>query len=138
MDRGFIAPPIHSKDNLELPPGGYSIIIKGVEVGRGELTIDHFLAMKTGDVEEVIPGIETIEPAFGLPAIWITPEEQERAQFSGYTVVDIPTVLATHMTEVVRRHAPEFLGRQETQRLLDKDRKSTRLNSSHGYISYRV
>ena len=124
MDMGFIVPPIHIKDNLELPPGGYSIIIKGVEVGRGELTIDHLLAMKTGDVEEDVPGIETIEPAFGLPAIWITPDEQERAQFAGYTVVDIPTVLATHMTEVVRRHAPEFLGRQETQRLLDNFAKS--------------
>jgi flagellar biosynthesis protein FlhA len=124
MDMGFIVPPIHIKDNLELPPGGYSIITKGVEVGRGELMIDHLLAMKTGDVEEEVPGIETIEPAFGLPALWITPEEQERAQFAGYTVVDIPTVLATHMTEVVRRHAPEFLGRQETQRLLDNFAKS--------------
>ncbi len=124
MDLGFIVPPIHIKDNLELPPGGYSIIIKGVEVGRGELIIDHFLAMRTGDVEEEVPGLETIEPAFGLPALWITPEDQERAQFAGYTVVDIPTVLATHLTEVIRRHAPEFVGRQETQRLLDNFAKT--------------
>ena len=124
MDMGFIVPPIHIKDNLELPPGGYSIIVKGVEVGRGELMVDHFLAMKTGDVEEEVTGIETIEPAFGLPALWIIPEDQERAQFAGYTVVDIPTVLATHLTEIIRRHAPEFLGRQETQRLMDNFAKT--------------
>jgi flagellar biosynthesis protein FlhA len=119
MDMGFIVPPIHIKDNLELPPGGYSIIINGVEVGRGEVVTDHLLAMKTGDVEEEISGMDTIEPAFGLPAIWIAPEDQERAQFAGYTVVDLPTVLATHLIEVIKRHAPEFLGRQETQRLVD-------------------
>jgi flagellar biosynthesis protein FlhA len=124
MDMGFIVPPIHIKDNLELPPGGYSIIINGVEVGRGEVMTEHLLAMKTGDVEEEITGIDTIEPAFGLPAIWINPEDQERAQFAGYTVVDLPTVLATHLIEVIKRHAPEFLGRQETQRLIDNFAKT--------------
>jgi flagellar biosynthesis protein FlhA len=124
MDMGFIVPPIHIKDNLELPPGGYSIIINGVEVGRGEAMADHLLAMKTGDVEEEITGTDTIEPAFGLPALWIPPEDQERAQFAGYTVVDVPTVLATHLVEVIKRHAPEFLGRQETQRLMDNFAKT--------------
>ncbi|MDH4121605.1 MAG: flagellar biosynthesis protein FlhA [Deltaproteobacteria bacterium] len=124
LDMGFIVPPIHIKDNLELPPGGYSVTIKGVEVGRGELLTDHLLAMKTGNVEENIAGIETIEPAFGLPAIWVAPDDQEKAQFSGYTVVDIPTVLATHITEVIKRHSPEFLGRQETQKLMDNFAKT--------------
>ena len=119
LDLGFIVPPIHIKDNLELPPGGYSLTLKGVEVGRGEVMMDNLLAMKTGDVDEEMPGIDTIEPAFGLPAIWIPPENQERAQLAGYTVVDLPTVLATHLMEVIKRHAPEFLGRQEAQRLID-------------------
>jgi flagellar biosynthesis protein FlhA len=124
LDLGFIVPPIHIKDNLELPPGGYSIIINGVEVGRGEVQLEHLLAMKTGDVDEELTGIDTIEPAFGLPALWINPDEQERAQFAGYTVVDLPTVLATHLIEVIKRHAPEFLGRQETQRLVDNFAKA--------------
>ncbi|MCZ6473263.1 MAG: flagellar biosynthesis protein FlhA [SAR324 cluster bacterium] len=118
-EMGFIVPPIHIKDNLDLAPGAYSIIIKGVEVGRSEVMLDHLLAMKTGDVDEDIAGVDTIEPAFGLPALWIPPEDQERAQFAGFTVVDLPTVLATHLIEVVKRHAPEFLGRQEAQRLID-------------------
>ena len=124
LDMGFIVPPVHIKDNLELPPGNYSIVIKGVEVARGELLTGHFLAMRTGDVDEDISGIETIEPAFGLPALWVGPEDQERAQFAGYTVVDLPTVLATHITETIKRHSPEFLGRQETQRLLDNFAKN--------------
>ncbi|MEE8395572.1 MAG: FHIPEP family type III secretion protein, partial [bacterium] len=124
MDMGFIVPPIHIKDNLELAPGGYSLVIGGVEVGRSEVLLDHMLAMKTGDVDEEIPGMDTIEPAFGLPALWIAPDENERAQLAGYTVVDLPTVLATHLVEVIKRHAPEFLGRQETQRLLDNFAKT--------------
>ena len=124
MEMGFIVPPIHIKDNLELAPGAYSIIIKGVEVGRGEVMMGHMLAMKTGDVESDIGGIDTIEPAFGLPAIWIAPDDAENAQFAGYTVVDLPTVLATHLVEVIKRHAPEFLGRQETQRLMDNFAKN--------------
>ncbi len=124
VDMGFIVPPIHIKDNLELAPGGYSIIINGVEVGRGEVSLGHLLAMKSGDIEEEITGTDTIEPAFGLPALWITPEDHERAQFAGYTVVDLPTVLATHLIEVIKRQAPEFLGRQETQRLLDNFAKT--------------
>lgn len=118
-DYGYVVPPMHIKDNLELSPGEYSITIKGIEVARAELMVGHFLAMKTGDVDEDIHGVDTVEPAFGLPAIWISADDEERAQFAGYTVVDLPTVLATHITEVLKNHAHEFLGRQETQKLLD-------------------
>ena len=124
LEIGFIVPPIHIKDNLELAAGAYSIIINGVEVGRGEVMLEHLLAMKTGDVEEEIAGIDTIEPAFGLPALWINAEEQERAQLAGYTVVDLPTVLSTHLIEIIKSYAPEFLGRQETQRLVDNFAKN--------------
>ena len=124
LDFGYIVPPIHIKDNLELSPGEYSITIKGIEVARAELMVGHYLAMKTGDVDEEIPGVDTVEPAFGLPAIWITAEDEERAQFAGYTVVDQPTVLATHITEILKNHAHEFIGRQETQRLLDSFAKN--------------
>ncbi|MBF0351294.1 MAG: flagellar biosynthesis protein FlhA [SAR324 cluster bacterium] len=123
-DLGFIVPPLHIKDNLELAPGEYSMTIKGIEIARSELMVGYFLAMKTGDVDEEMSGIDTVEPAFGLPAIWIGAEDEERAQFSGYTVVDIPTVLATHLTEILKRHAFEFLGRQEAQRLLDNFAKN--------------
>ena len=119
MDYGYIVPPLHIKDNLELSPGEYSITIKGIEVARSEMMVGHFLAMKTGDVDEEIPGVDTVEPAFGLPAVWIAAEDEERAQFSGYTVVDLPTVLATHITEILKNHAFAFIGRQETQKLLD-------------------
>ena len=119
MDYGYIVPPLHIKDNLELSPGEYSITIKGIEVARSEMMVGHFLAMKTGDVDEEIPGVDTVEPAFGLPAVWIAAEDEERAQFSGYTVVDLPTVLATHITEILKNHAFEFIGRQEPQKLLD-------------------
>ncbi|MDP7463378.1 MAG: flagellar biosynthesis protein FlhA, partial [SAR324 cluster bacterium] len=124
LDFGYIVPPIHIKDNLELSPGEYSITIKGIEVARAELMVGHYLAMKTGDVDEEIPGVDTVEPAFGLPAIWIAAEDEERAQFAGYTVVDQPTVLATHITEILKNHAHEFIGRQETQRLLDSFAKN--------------
>ena len=119
MDYGYIVPPLHIKDNLELSPGEYSITIKGIEVARSEMMVGHFMAMKTGDVDEEIPGVDTVEPAFGLPAVWIAAEDEERAQFSGYTVVDLPTVLATHITEILKNHAFEFIGRQEAQKLLD-------------------
>ena len=124
LEIGFIVPPIHIKDNLELSPGAYSLIINGVEVGQGEVMMEQLLAMKTGEVEEEITGIDTIEPAFGLPALWINPDDQERAQLAGYTVVDLPTVLSTHLVEIIKRHAPEFLGRQETQRLIDNFAKN--------------
>jgi len=120
LDMGFVVPPVHIKDNLQLEPGAYSIIIKGIEVGKGEMMMDHYLAMKAGEVDEEIDGLETTEPAFGLPAIWIAEDDRERAQIAGYTVVDVPTIISTHLTEIVKAQAPEFLGRQEVQRLLDK------------------
>jgi len=120
LDLGFVVPPVHIKDNLQLEPGAYSIVIKGIEVGKGEMMMDHYLAMKAGDVEEEIDGLETVEPAFGLPAVWISEDDRENAQIAGYTVVDVPTVVSTHLTEIVKTQAPEFLGRQEVQRLMDK------------------
>ncbi len=124
LESGFIVPPIHIKDNLELASGNYSIIINGVEVGTGDLMVDNLLAMKTGEIIDEINGVSAIEPAFGLPALWIDPTDQERAQLGGYTVVDLPTVLATHLVEIIKRHAPDFLGRQETQKLLDNFAKN--------------
>ena len=120
LDMGFVVPPVHIKDNLQLEPGAYSIIIKGIEVGKGEMMMDHFLAMKAGEVEEEIDGLETVEPAFGLPAIWIAEDDRERAQIAGYTVVDIPTIISTHLTEVIKDQSLEFIGRQEVQKLMDK------------------
>ncbi|OSM02067.1 putative flagellar biosynthesis protein FlhA [Magnetofaba australis IT-1] len=119
MDMGFVVPPIHIKDNLQLKPGEYSFLVKGVEVGRGELKPGGFMAMEGGEVTGRIDGQQTTEPAFGLPAIWISPNDRERAEMMGYTVVDPSTVLATHITELVHNHAHEMLNRQEVQNLLD-------------------
>lgn len=125
LEMGFVVPPVHIKDNLQLEPGAYSIVIKGIEMGKGEMFVDHFLAMKAGEVDEEIDGIPTVEPAFGLPAVWVSSADRERAQIAGYTVVDIPTVISTHITEVIKMHAHEFLGRQEVQKLLDQVSEST-------------
>ncbi|MEG3640137.1 flagellar biosynthesis protein FlhA [Magnetococcus sp. PR-3] len=119
QDMGFVVPPIHIKDNLQLKPGEYSYLVKGVEVGQGELRPGSFLAMEGGDVTGQVAGIPTVEPAFGLPAQWIMVGERERAEMLGYTVVDASTVLATHITEMVHNHAHEMLTRQEVQNLLD-------------------
>ncbi|MEE2787641.1 MAG: flagellar biosynthesis protein FlhA [Myxococcota bacterium] len=116
---GIIVPPIHIRDNLQLAPGGYSLLIKGVEVADGQLVPDRFLAMNPGEVIGTVPGIETTEPAFGLPAIWITDEHKEQADQLGYTVVDCATVVATHLSEVLKENAHELIGRQEMQELID-------------------
>ncbi len=118
-DLGIIVPPIHIRDNLQLRQGAYRILIRGVVVAEGELMLHHLLAMDPGTVERPVEGVPTTEPAFGLPALWISERDRDKAQFAGYTVVDLPTVLATHLTEVVRSHAHELLGRQEVQDLLD-------------------
>lgn len=118
-EMGIIVPPLHIRDNLDLKPGEYTILLKGVEVARGDLMIGYFLAMQPGAVETEIEGIETHEPTFGMPALWVKESDRERAQLAGYTVVDFSTVIATHLTEVIRRHSAELLGRQETQHLLD-------------------
>ncbi len=119
LDMGFIVPPVHIKDNLQLKPNEYAIILKGVKIGGGELLPGHFLAMNPGTATETIKGIDTVEPAFGLPAIWLSEDKKERAQISGYTVVDNTTVVSTHLSELIKRHGHELLGRQETQNLLD-------------------
>jgi len=119
LDMGIVIPSLHLRDNLQLKPGEYRVLIKGNPVASAELLIDHFLAMDPGDAKQRIEGVETVEPAFNLPAIWIPESQKEEAMLAGYTVVDPSTVIATHLTEVFRRNLPEFLGRQETQELLD-------------------
>ena len=119
LDMGVILPSLHLRDNLQLKPGQYSLLIKGNEVASAEILIDHFLAMDPGNAKHRIRGIETREPAFNLPAVWIPEAQKEEAMLAGYTVVDPSTVIATHLTEVFRRHLGDFLGRQETQGLLD-------------------
>ena len=119
MSNGFIVPPVHIRDNLQLTPNQYVFSLKGVRVGGAEILPGHFMAMDPGMVTETISGIATTEPAFGLPAIWITSDKKDRAQIAGYTVVDCTTVMATHISEIIKQHAHELVGRQEVQGLLD-------------------
>ncbi|NLK86669.1 MAG: flagellar biosynthesis protein FlhA [Clostridiaceae bacterium] len=119
LELGMIVPIIRLRDNIQLAPNEYQIKIKGVEVARGELMLDNYLAMNPGLAEEEIDGIKTTEPAFGLPAIWITEQQRDRAEMLGYTVVDSPSIIATHLTEIIKKHAHELTGRQEVQALLD-------------------
>src|SRR5712692_4358091 len=119
QDLGVIVPPVNITDNLKLGPRQYSILLKGVEIARGELMTDKFLAINPGSAAEAIPGTPTTEPTFGLPAFWITKDSRERAQMLNYTVVDPATVLATHLNETIRSHAYELVGRQEVKALID-------------------
>lgn len=119
LDWGVIVPSVRIKDNLELKAGGYKIKIKGIEVASGELIPDHLMAMDPGTVIDKIDGINAKEPVFGLPAIWITDDMREEAMYNGYTVVDISTVMATHLTELLKVSLHELFGRQELVRLLD-------------------
>ncbi|UQZ91249.1 flagellar biosynthesis protein FlhA [Deltaproteobacteria bacterium Smac51] len=119
LESGFIVPPMHVRDNLQLRPGEYAILIKGNEVARAEMMVGHQLAMNPGDARREIPGIPTFEPAFGLPATWIPEERKDEAQHAGWTVVDLATVIATHLTEVIRLHASELISRQDVQKLID-------------------
>lgn len=119
LDMGVIIPSLHLRDNLQLKPGQYVVMIKGNQVASAEILIDHFLAMDPGDAKHRIQGVETREPAFNLPALWIPDKQKDEAMLAGYTVVDPSTVIATHVTEVFRRNLHEFLGRQEVQSLLD-------------------
>ena len=118
-EMGIIVPPVHIQDNMQLKPGEYSILLKGNEITRGELMTNHYLAMNPGAVDEEIDGIPTQEPTYGLPALWIKENAKENALAKGYTVVDLAAVMTTHLSEIVKRHGPEFLGRQEVQQLLD-------------------
>ena len=121
---GIIVPPVHIQDNMQLKPGEYSILLKGNEIASGELMTNYYLAMNPGTAEEEIDGIETREPTYGLPALWIKENSKENALAKGYTVVDLATVMTTHLSEIVRRHGPELLGRQEVQILLDNLKES--------------
>lgn len=119
LELGLVVPVIRIRDNIQLKPNEYVIKIKGNIVGNGELLLNHYLAMSPGMDDDSITGIETSEPAFGLPALWIDEGTKDRAELSGYTVVDPPSVVATHLTEMIKKHAHELLGRQETKTLVD-------------------
>lgn len=124
LELGLVVPVIRIRDNIQLKPNEYVIKIKGNAVGGGELLLNHYLAMSPGYEDELVTGIETTEPAFGLPALWIDETAKERAELAGYTVVDPPSVVATHLTELIKRHAHELIGRQETKTLVDNIRES--------------
>ncbi|GGE65406.1 flagellar biosynthesis protein FlhA [Priestia taiwanensis] len=119
MELGMVIPVVRVRDNVQLQPNEYCLKIKGNEVARGELLLDHYLALSPGYDEESIVGIDTVEPSFGLPAKWISEEMKEQAEMFNYTVVDPPSVVSTHMTELIKAHAHELLGRQETKNLID-------------------
>ncbi|MFC4775378.1 flagellar biosynthesis protein FlhA [Paenibacillus sp. GCM10023252] len=124
LELGLVVPVIRIRDNIQLRPNEYVIKIKGNTVARGELLLNHYLAMSPGFEDDAIIGIETTEPAFGLPALWIDEPTKERAELSGYTVVDPPSVVATHLTEIIKRHAHELIGRQEAKALIDNVRET--------------
>ncbi|MCB0407223.1 MAG: flagellar biosynthesis protein FlhA [Bdellovibrionales bacterium] len=124
IDMGIIVPSIHIRDNLQLEPGEYRVLIKGNKVGGGTLRPDCFMAMDPGNVVDRVDGTPTKEPAFGLDALWISKGLKEEAELAGYTVVDLPTVMATHLTEILRLHAFELFGRQEAVTLIDNFKKS--------------
>ena len=119
LELGCVVPMIRLRDNIQLNPNQYVIKIKGVPVSEGEILFDHYMAMNPGYVEEEITGIPTFEPSFHLPAIWITEGQRERAESLGYTVVDPPSIIATHLTEVIRNHLDELLTRQDVQNLIN-------------------
>ncbi|MBP5198090.1 MAG: flagellar biosynthesis protein FlhA [Lachnospiraceae bacterium] len=119
LELGTVVPIIRLRDNIQLNPNQYIIKIKGIQVSEGEILFDHYMAMNPGYVEEEISGIPTFEPSFHLPAIWITESQRERAESLGYTVVDPPSIIATHLTEVIRSHIAELLTRQDVQNLLN-------------------
>lgn len=124
IELGLVIPVVRIRDNIQLQPNEYRLKIKGNEMARGELLLDHYLAMSPGIEDESVEGIDTIEPSFGLPAKWITEEMKEQAEIFGYTVVDPPSVVSTHITEVIKANAHELLGRQETKQLIDHLRES--------------
>ncbi|MBO4981708.1 MAG: flagellar biosynthesis protein FlhA [Lachnospiraceae bacterium] len=124
LELGTVVPIIRLRDNIQLNPNQYIIKIKGIQVSEGEILFDHYMAMNPGYVEEEITGIPTFEPSFHLPAIWITEGQRERAESLGYTVVDPPSIIATHLTEVIRQHIAELLTRQDVQNLINNLKES--------------
>ncbi len=119
MEYGIIVPPIRVRDNLQLAADEYVIKIRGNDIVQSEIMMGHYLAMNAGNVDQPVAGVETIEPAFGLPAVWIREDQRHEAELAGYTVVEPSAVLATHLMEVIRKNADKLLGRQEVQKLLD-------------------
>ena len=117
---GYLPPPVHIRDNLELRPNGYRLTLKGVVIGAGEVNVDQYLAINPGTVSASLPGLLTSDPAFGLPSVWVDASQREYAQTLGYTVVDAGTVVATHLNHLVHSHSAELLGRMEVQQLLDR------------------
>lgn len=124
LELGTVVPIIRMRDNIQLNPNQYIIKIKGIKVSEGEILFDHYMAMNPGNVEEEISGIPTFEPSFHLPAIWITESQRERAEALGYTVVDPPSIIATHLTEIVRTYIDELLTRQDVQNLISNVKES--------------
>ena len=124
LELGTVVPIIRLRDNIQLNPNQYIIKIKGIQVSEGEILFDHYMAMNPGFVEEEITGIPTFEPSFHLPAIWITESQRERAESMGYTVVDPPSIIATHLTEIIRTHLSELLSRQDVQNLINNIKES--------------
>ena len=120
LELGLVVPPIRIIDNMRLGPNVYGLKIRGVEVGRGSIRLGHYMSINPGGARETIEGERTTDPAFGLPALWIKEEQRAPAERAGYTVVDPPSVIATHLTEVIKRHAAELLGRQEVRQMLDQ------------------
>jgi len=123
LELGLVIPKVHIMDNVSLDPSEYCFKIKGVDVGRGRIRLGFFLCIVPGMVSEEIPGEPTVDPAFGLPALWVREDKRDDAERAGYTVVDPPSIVATHLTELIRRHAADILGMQETQAILDALRK---------------
>ena len=124
LELGTVVPIIRLRDNIQLNPNQYIIKIKGIQVSEGEILFDHYMAMNPGFVEEEISGIPTFEPSFHLPAIWITENQRERAESVGYTVVDPPSIIATHLTEIIRQYLSDLLTRQDVQNLVNNVRES--------------
>ncbi len=124
IELGLVIPVVRIRDNIQLNPNEYRLKVKGNEVATGELLLDHYLAMSPGGDDDAVEGIDTQEPAFGLPAKWITEEAKEDAEMFGYTVVDPPSVVSTHITEIIKQHAHMLLGRQETKQLIDHLKES--------------
>jgi flagellar biosynthesis protein FlhA len=123
LEQGIVVPMIRLRDNIQLEPNQYIIKIKGIEVAEGNIMFNHYLAMNPGTAEGDIEGIDTIEPAFGLPAKWISEDEREKAEILGYTVVDPSSIISTHLTEIIKKHSYELLGRQEVKTLIDNIRE---------------
>lgn len=123
LDLGIIVPIVRLRDNIQLGTKEYVIKIKGLDVARGEVMLGRYLALKPEEVDEPIDGIETVEPTFGLPALWITEKDREKAELKGYTTIDVPSVISTHLMEIIKRHADELLGRQQVQTIIDNLKK---------------